>query len=142
MTTRQAPLHAINMCELEKSFFEFDYCNNRLKLVLPNCKQFCSLKRCDVCYSMDFSNTFHDVTCFCAAQKTWCFALRCIENDYAVSEHFWDNKLFIPIVFYKYILCFEGASSELPRCKSFKLSAVNLNVSNILFTPSRGFSDN
>ena len=33
-----------------KSFLEFDYCNNGLKLVLVTCKQFCSPKRFGVCY--------------------------------------------------------------------------------------------
>ena len=42
-----------------KKLLEFEYCNNRLKLVLETCKQFCSLKRCVVCYRMDFNNTFH-----------------------------------------------------------------------------------
>ena len=38
------------------------YTINVLKLFLLTCKQFCSLKRCGVCYKVDFSNTSYVVT--------------------------------------------------------------------------------
>ena len=98
---------------IRESFLEFNSCYNRLKLVLVTCKQFCSLKRCGVCYKMDFNNNSHVVTCLRVAREfRLCLVWRCVENDYAVQKHFWKHKLFIVIVFYKNIFCFEGAPSS------------------------------
>ena len=98
---------------IRENFLEFNYCNNRLKLVLVTYKQFCLLKRCGVCYKMDFNNNSHVVTCFRVAREfRLCLVWRCVENDYAVQKHFWKHKLFIVIVFYKNIFCFEGAPSS------------------------------
>ena len=54
------PRRGVNM--IRKGFLEFDVCNDRLKLVLVTCKQFCSLtERCGVSHMMDFKNTSHVV---------------------------------------------------------------------------------
>ena len=98
---------------IRKSFLEFDYGNDCLKLGLVTCKQFCSLKRCGVCFQMGIINAFHVVTCFRVAQETSsCFVWRCVKNDYTQFRTLLGHKLFIVILFYKNILCFEGASSS------------------------------
>ena len=54
----------------KKSFLKFDNCNNRLKLILVTCKQFCLPKRCAACYKMNFQNTSHVVVFIAVAQGT------------------------------------------------------------------------
>ena len=45
-------------------------CNNRLKLILVTCEQFCLAKRCPICYKIDFQNTSHVVAFIAVAQGT------------------------------------------------------------------------
>ena len=72
-------------------------------------KQFCSLKRCGVCYKTD-NNTTHVLTSFRVIQETW----KCLVCQ---------PGLFIVIVFNKSIvLCFQAASSS---CRVVKLKLPN-----------------
>ena len=66
-----ANLHgAVLICMNKKSFLKCGNCNNRLKLILVACEQFCLVKRCLVCYKMDFQNTSHVVVFIAVAQGT------------------------------------------------------------------------
>ena len=61
---------AVLICMNKKSFLKCGNCNNRLKLILVTCVQFCLAKRCPICYKMDFQNTSHVVAFIAVAQGT------------------------------------------------------------------------
>ena len=61
---------AVFICMNKKSFLKCGNCNNRLKLILVTCVQFCLAKRCPICYKMDFQNTSHVVAFIAVAQGT------------------------------------------------------------------------
>ena len=58
------------ICMNKKSFLKCGNCNNRLKLILVTCEQFCLAKRCPICYKIDFQNTSHVVAFIAVAQGT------------------------------------------------------------------------
>ena len=59
---------AVLICMNKKSFLKCGNCNNRLKLILVTCEQFCLAKRCPICYKMDFSKHFsrRSIHCRCS----------------------------------------------------------------------------
>ena len=61
----------------KKSFLKYGNCNKRLKHILVTSKQFCLVKRCPICYKMDFQNTFHVVA----------FIVRCSRKLYRLSRN-------------------------------------------------------
>ena len=61
---------AVLICMNKKSFLKCGNCNNRLKLILVTCEQFCLAKRCPICYKIDFQNTSHVVAFIAVAQGT------------------------------------------------------------------------
>ena len=61
---------AVLICMNKKSFLKYGNCNNRLKLILVTCEQFCLAKRCPICYKMDFQNTSNVVAFIAVAQGT------------------------------------------------------------------------
>ena len=61
---------AVLICMHKKSFLKCGNCNNRLKLILLTCEQFCLAKQCPICYKIDFQNTSHVVAFIAVAQGT------------------------------------------------------------------------
>ena len=61
-----------------KSSLKFGNCNDRLKLILVTCKQFCLPKRCLICYKKDFQNPSTIVAFIPVAQGT----LQCLSQFY------------------------------------------------------------
>ena len=61
---------AVLICMNKKSFLKCGNCNNRLKLILVTCEQFCVAKRCPICYKMDLQSTSHVVAFIAVAQGT------------------------------------------------------------------------
>ena len=105
-----------------KSFLKFNYGNNCLKVVLVTYKQFCSLKWWCVCYKIDYDNNAHVKICSHVAHwDVVMLSLTLYLEWICSSEHFWDNKLFLIIVFYQNILCFQGTLSRY-RIANLKLS--------------------
>ena len=66
---------------IRKSFLEFDYCNNCLKVVSVTYKQICSLKTRCICYNIDFNSTAHVETCSRVAQLRDVIVLRTLEEQ-------------------------------------------------------------